>query len=424
LDAAADAPSETPVLVVQRLTLRQAIDTGLMQNPDLTALRQTEGVGTAALAVARTYPFNPYIQSTVTPYQNNQDPSVGPTSTTYHYVLIMQQFQLAGQQGFREAAGCASLNTVRWNVLQAELVNIATTERLYFLALYQKGIRDLAKLNADNNQEFLRILERQLEAGQATAADVAIVRMDARSTRQQYQLAEANYETALLDLRRQIGLEYDAPFELDDDIASWNWVAKDGEQLASQSVNRPDVMAARSDLDTARANAGLANASRTPDLQIGPYYQRGNDGTTYLGMRAHMEIPVINNGMPLLRQREAEYQQRAMAWNQLQIRAALEARAAVNRYERARRMLADVARNENQTLPVELERLESQYRDGEVDVLRVVQARNSMIQSRRADLDSMNEMYQAATALTAAAAVPIESLTSDTSDPIKLDSDK
>ena len=45
-----------------RLSVRAAIETGLAQNPDLIALRQTEGVGVAAVGVAQTYPFNPWIQ--------------------------------------------------------------------------------------------------------------------------------------------------------------------------------------------------------------------------------------------------------------------------------------------------------------------------------------------------------------------------
>ena len=186
-----------------RLSVRAAIETGLAQNPDLIALRQTEGVGVAAVGVAQTYPFNPWVQVQATPYQRN---SSGGSGSTYHYVLLMQQIQLGHQQQYREQAACAALNGVRWNVLQAELLNVAQTERLYFAAVYQQGLRDLADIYAENNRQLLDILERQKEAGQATGADVAIVRLDARSTRQQQRIAEANLQTALLDLKRQLCL--------------------------------------------------------------------------------------------------------------------------------------------------------------------------------------------------------------------------
>ena len=84
----------------------------------------------------------------------------------------------------------------------------------------------------------------------------------------------------------------------------------------------------------ARANLHLAQGSRRPDLQIGPYYQRTESGTTYLGFRAQSDIPVVNNGLPLVRQREAELTQRYAVWQQLQTRAQLEASAALTRPSR------------------------------------------------------------------------------------------
>ena len=209
-----------------RLSVRAAIETGLAQNPDLIALRQTEGVGVAAVGVAQTYPFNPWVQVQATPYQQAQ--SGGP-GTTYHYVLMMQQIQLGHQQEYREQAACTALNGIRWNVVQAELLNVAQTERLYFTAVYQKGLRDLANIYAENNRQLLEILERQKEIGQATGADVAIVRLDARSTRQQQRVAEANYQTALLDLKRQLFLPADADIDLDADVMNWGWRQADRE---------------------------------------------------------------------------------------------------------------------------------------------------------------------------------------------------
>ncbi|HLQ46710.1 MAG TPA: TolC family protein, partial [Planctomycetaceae bacterium] len=173
---------------------------------------------------------------------------------------------------------------------------------------------------------------------------------------------------------------------------------------------RPDVLAARATLDAARANCDLADAARTPDLQIGPYYLKDDFGTTFVGFRAQMDLPVINSGTPLLRQRSEELHQQTIAWQQLQTRAELEARAAIDRYERARQLIEDSSSANDTALPIELQRLEAQFQAGEVDVLRIFQARTSLIQSRRAYLDTLNELAQSAAALTAATGVPPQSL--------------
>ncbi len=410
------------------LSLSQSISLGLAQNPDLIALRQSENVGVAALGVAQTYPFNPFVQVQATPFQDAQ---TGGPGTTYHYVLLMQTIQLAHQQQFREEGGISALNSTRWNIHQAELLNVAQTERLYFSALYLRGILELASASDQNNQQLLSTLEKQLNAGQATAADVAIVRVDARSTKQQVRLAKANYETANRDLKRQLGISPDDPIKIDGDLRSLEWtipslrvpemaIESDAKltnnssqrniAIASRVATRPDVLAAYSDIDVARAAMCLATAAKTPDLQIGPYYQRTADGTSFLGFRAQMDLPVVNTGRPLEQQRITEFNQRVTAWNQLQRRGELEAQAAWERYELAVAALADDATYGVTDLPKELESLEQQFLAGEVDVVRVVQARTSIIQNQRVRLDLLNEVAQSAANLTAAAAIPLEEL--------------
>ena len=393
---------------ISHFSIQSAVETALAQNPDLNSLRQAEGVGSATVGVAQTYPFNPFVQVRSTPYQRNTSGGSGPT---FHYVLLMQQIQLGHQQQYREDAACAALNGIRWNVLQAELLNVAQTERLYFTAVYQRGLRDLANINAENNRQLLVILKRQLEEGQSTAADVAIVRLDARSTRQQRRIAEANFQTALLDLKRHLGLPSEMPLELDDDVIRWTWRPAESSQLAEMATARPDVMAARADVDTARANTNLANANRIPDVQIGPFYSRDDFGTVFLGFQGQMDLPVNNSGVPMLRQREAELNQRAVTSQNLATRARLEAIAAADRYERARQLMLENGDAPQAALPVELQRLEEQFKAGEVDILRVLQARNSLLQNQRADLDALNELLQAAVAVTASTGTPLESLT-------------
>lgn len=136
------------------------------------------------------------------------------------------------------------------------------------------------------------------------------------------------------------------------------------------------------------------------------HYQRNEDASVFVGFRAQMDIPVVNPGNPLVRQRHAEYHQRITTFEQLQARAELEARAAIDRYQRARRLIDRSQGEFGESMPAELQRLEAQFKAGEVDVLRVFTARTSFFQLRRARLDSLNEVAQAAAAVTAATGLP------------------
>ena len=424
-------PRDTPPEVLpppvasasQPLSLWDAASLALAQNPDLIAARQAEGVSLGALGVAQTYPFNPWVQIQVTPDPRLAD---GSTGTSAHYVLLMQTLQLAHQRQHREAAALSVLNGTRWNIVQAELLAVAQTERLYFAALYQRGMADISRANADLSRELLDISEKQLRGGQLSAADVAIVRLDESAARRRAALAQTNYQTALLDLRRQLNLPLSMPLSLSGNLTDFQFnpaasaaLGKDAPESESPAVDlqetawqlaaaRPDVLAAQSDLDAARANMNLARANKMPDLQIGPFYQKTDGGATLWGFRAQSDLPILNTGQPLVRQRMAEINQRQTVWEQLHQRAALDAQAAIDRYERARRLVA--GSGSTLELPQELSKLEAQFKAGEIDVLRIVTARTSLLAARQAQLDILHELAQAAAALTAATGLPPEAV--------------
>ncbi len=409
-------------------SLVEAVSIALAQNPDLIALRQTEQVGVAAYGVAATYPFNPFLQVQATPYQ---DAAARGPGTTSHYVLLMQRIQLAHQQQHREDAAFSSLNGVRWNIHQAELQAVSLTAQFYFAVLYQRGLLEVARASQENNAQLFEVLSKRFEAGDAAAADVATVRVDLLSTRQQLQMADANYQSALRNLRRQIGMPIDSPYEFEGDIRQIRWqlphrdamtrdlnielsqqVSAAKDWVAGWVTSRPDVLAAQANIDVARANLRLATADRVPDVQIGPYYQADPDGMSRFGFRAEMNLLVVNSGKPLENQRIAELRQQTTIWQQTLVRAELEAQAAYERYEFAYRNLEQAASSFTEELPLELQSLERQFRQGEVDVVRVIQARTSILQNQRAHLDLLNEVAQSAGLLIGASGIPLETLVS------------
>ncbi len=409
--------------------LLATISAALAQNPDLVALRQSERVGVAACGVASTYPFNPFVQVQATPYQHL--PGEGP-GTTAHYVLLMQRIQLAHQQRHRENAALSSLNGIRWNIHQAELQTVSLTARLYFALLYQRGLLEVAQISQENNEQLLDVLMKRFEAGDASAADVATVRFDTRATQQQKRLVEANYESACRDLLRQLGLPPRSPHDFDGDLTTLQWRLPGAESsdastdesmfalkelrrenidwITTWAATRPDVLTARANIDIARANLRLATADRTPDVQVGPYYQRDPDGMSHFGFRAEMNLLFIDTGKPLEAQRAAELGQQTTTWQQLLLRAELEAQTAFERYQLAYVAVEAEFGEDLLELPEELQSLERQFRAGEVDVVRVIQARTSILQNQRARLDLLNELAQSAALLVGATGMPLELL--------------
>ncbi len=402
-------------------SLQSAIATSLMQNPDLVAARGQEQVSSAAVGVAETYIWNPFVQSQIRPGD-------GRGGESNYYIWLMQRFELAHQQSYREQSASSFLNQTRWTIHQTELSNIATTTQFYLTALYQRELLDLTNQTRDLNKDLLGVVDRRYNAGVGSAPQVTTAKVALRQSRNQAQLASTNFQTALLALRRQLNLSPSEPLVLTDRLPSFSWnPAREFSSSGTQSAysnetamrlmaeelaeGRPDVLAALAGVSVARANARLAKGAQTPDVQIGPILDKNANGSYDVGARIQRDLFVWNNGRPLTRQRNVEWQQQNRVYTQLKIRASREAETAINRYERARLLAEDTQVDLSpfdQAMPQDLKDIKSQFEAGQADILMVYATQNSLLQERRIYLDSLNELALSAATVIQSTALPVE----------------
>ncbi len=253
-----------------------------MSNPDLITIRGTADVGAAAVDVAGVYPWNPFVQAQYLPNGRPFAPGTpgNASGQSNYYIWVMQRFELAHQRQHREDSAIAALGQIRWNIQLAELLNIAQTERLFFAALYQRQLRNLAADAETLSERLAVIIERRFQAGLATSVQNINAQVAVRQSRRQQELAEASYQAALLALRQQLGMPTSAPLKLSGDLSEYEWFSvsaaacrvsgtqlseRDDPQLLAQwmAEARPDVLAARSAISMARANLDLSRGSRT-----------------------------------------------------------------------------------------------------------------------------------------------------------------
>ena len=109
-------------------------------------------------------------------------------------------------------------------------------------------------------------------------------------------------------------------------------------QIALQ--NRPDLYAARAATDGAAAAVRLAKGDRIPTPIVGPLYQSDEVSVQYFGFVYITPIPILNNGKPLVIQREAEYCRTRVALQAAEQRAATQVKAATAKWNAANRLIA------------------------------------------------------------------------------------
>ena len=428
------APPEAST-IGSSLSLQQALTGALTSNPDLLTLRNGNQAAASAEAVevARHFPvaLNPtvfidYRPITLIPngtFGNNGTggSTTGVTNSNSHggfyhngqgYLLVAlrQPVEFGHQTTHRYNIAKAAYNVVQWQIVQAELTTLVQTYRFFQTAAYRREKLRVASDLAEFNEKLLSSLGRQLQANQRAglAADAAFARVESRASQQAARAARQDYISALTDLRNQIGVpEAAAETEPLGEFALPGTIQPVDEQAMIQAALncRADLKAAQAQTNAAAAATKLAKADRIPSAVIGPQYVQDEAGIQYVGLNFVPVLPLLNNGKPLVRQRQAEEQRAHAALQAAQQRAVAQVRSAVAKWNGATVLLGESA-NLTRDVGPEVASLERLFEAGQVDLNRVQQARQRLIQLENAELDAVWNATQAQADLMLAVGVP------------------
>ena len=410
---AENVPAGPTLALAAQIDLETALQWTLQSNPNLITIRQNLNVSAEAVAVARHFPtsLNPSISVEYTPwvFQRDANGQVQDLDRSL-FVTWAQPIELGHRQAYREQMARASYSQTRWNVLQTELAALIQTYRLHQAALYRREkLAIAAELNAFSTR-LVETLRRQAEANQATAADVVLAEVENQATIDQLEAARQDYVAALADLRQQIGIpdvaasaEPIGSFHVPEDS-----ICGSGEALVRLAQeSRPEVQAAAAMAANSRAALSLARADRIPVPSLGPAYERNETGATFYGVALSSPIPLLNNGGPLVGQREAEYHRDCVAWEQARQQVAAQVLAMLVKWNQAQQA-AQRTHARFEPIRTQSERMQRLYDAGQADLVKLLQVQRRFIEARNVELDTIWQATQAhADLLTATGGTPL-----------------
>jgi outer membrane protein, heavy metal efflux system len=394
----APTPDESRAAVT--LSLQTALERTLSSNPDLIAVRQNLRVSAEAVQVARLLPtnLNPTASVDVRPWVFGVTPS-GGTERLESAVAVTwsQPVELGARTAKRTAIAHAEYEQTHWNIVQAELLALVQTYRAYQTAVYRRDKLRVARELAELNGQLLQVLQRQWEANQVPAADVVLANVENLSAQQRVEAAEQEYVDALAVLRQEIGIveladsaEPDGRLEAPQDAT-----AGDDEGLVQTALCvRPEIQAARAQVDRSRAALCLARADRIPIPSVGPVYEKNESGSSFYGMAVSTPIPVWNAGGRLATQREAEYHRDAVALEQTQQRVIVQVKTSATRWNRAQQLAAKTT-TMMQPLAEHEARMERLFTAGQTDLVKLLQVRQRWLDGANTQLDTTWQATQA-----------------------------
>jgi cobalt-zinc-cadmium efflux system outer membrane protein len=383
------------------LDLPAALQYALRENPELKAKRHTLGVARArAQQAGLLLQHNPRFSVEM------ETPASGKASTSVELNLL-QEFEIAGQRGYRHEAAAKNLAQAQLAVADAErLLGLEVTQAYYQLLAVQQLIRDL--------KEVLTVQENLLDSGQKRFAreDISVLELNTlRLDRDhvQSELANKMHVRVLIEkqLRQLIGFQENGSLTVSGDLL--DLLTKTSRTLPDRQTiiacvvaSRPDVKAAKLAVEVREAELRLAQARRIPNISIGPRYKRDSNENLFGG---DIAIP-----LPLF-DRNQEEVATALA-NQNVSRAELEGRLLTAKQDidapySKLAVAQETVDSYGKTYSEEIEKMvaltRKAYESGEMTIFEFSVTRDRFTQARARSLDAALAFIQAVAELEAQA---------------------
>jgi outer membrane protein TolC len=300
---------------------------------------------------------------------------------------VHQELSHAMLAEYRQAKLAVTFAQARQEVATRGLV--ATVVQDFYGAVVAQRRTGNARLAEDEARRLVDITQKREQAGEAAHSDSIKAQLVLQQAQREVQDAQLELEKAKLGLVVLLFANYQQDFQLADDLQNLSPLAPFEEVSRLAAAKNPDLRAAELALEQEKAGIDLAHAGYMPSLSFDFFY--GMNATQIaasdLGASAQvtLNIPIWN--WHATRSRVLQAQLKA---KQAQLDLNLAQRQALANlqsfYREAQTAFAQVV-SLNQSADMSAESLRLillQYEAGDVSILEVVDAQNTMIQARNA----------------------------------------
>jgi outer membrane protein len=309
---------------IHRLTLAEIVDLGLRNNAS-TRLAWANAQAAAAAYGSERGGWLPTIDGDVTAARIKTVASQGRTavqqsvltpSATLSYLVYDFGGRTGRVEGARQqllAAGFTHNAAIQDVVLQIQVA--------YFQYLATRSLLGAQRTTLAEARANLEAAEERRRVGLATIADVLQARTAASQAQLDLQTTEGNLQTTRGALALALGLPANLPYDVDSTAAEVPVAALADSVdtlIGSALRGRPDLAAARSQAEAARAGIGEARSSLLPSLNLSAtagrtYATTIPNGANSYNLALGLSIPLFNGFSRQYDVRAAEYQAEAAA---------------------------------------------------------------------------------------------------------------
>ncbi|MBU5637335.1 TolC family protein [Geomonas sp. Red69] len=395
------------------LSLHQAVEAALNNNPDLVSLRKEAGILDAASVRAGVLP-NPTLEveaatGALTGSSDDSNLSLG----------ISQEFLLGDKRPKRRAVVERDLAAYRWQVADRERALKEQVQGAFCDVLLAQERLGLARRSIDLNRQLLQVAEDRLAAGDIPELEMYLVKVEL--TRSEGSLIEL--QRGLLDSKSKLfsflalgpGLSPALSGTLDGKEVQARGVAE-LKQFALQS--RPDLKALQAALGKTDAEIALAEAEGIPNLTAGIAVSRdtssmeiggveGKETSYTIGVKLSMPIPLFDRNQAGRQEARARRSSAEIRLQGAAASAEREVESAHASLVNAEKVLSLYRSDILRQLDENLKLTQEAYRLGEVGILAVIEEQKKYFEVSDSYLAALHARQVALNRLESAVAADI-----------------
>lgn len=340
--SATDLPMPSPAPPELRLSLRDAMEAAVDQNPTIRLFNERIG---QAMDVADTQlgELLPNLSGRLGGARRRfftgsfgGSPTVTDPRDFYEARAFLTQnvFSLSLIQKWRAAKAGVDVASLNAEVTKRD--SMATVGLVYLEALRAMAAVDARQADVMLNEELLRLATERKSAGMATSLDVTRSRVQLENARQQLLVAENDRDRSKLNLIRAIGLSFDVNLTLTDEMSMTAVPDQTiAQALAVAQEHRTELKLQKNRERLASLTLSSVTSERLPSVQaLGDVGMIGNqipDMLTTDNVQVLMTVPIFDGGSREARISESRslVRQETIRTQDVQYQVSLEVRDAM-----------------------------------------------------------------------------------------------
>jgi cobalt-zinc-cadmium efflux system outer membrane protein len=301
---------------------------------------------------------------------------------------VTQTFETAGKRGLRIESAAAGVATAEAERLLLERQVAARVTLAYWTAAAANGLRGVLQQSLVNFDQVVSYHRARVAEGAMAEVDLMRVLLERDRLAVTAANAEAAAAQAVISLLRAMGRTEFGPVEIAESLADTRTALRAPDVAAVLSL-RPDLAAARRILAQAQARLKLERAAWKPDPQALFGYKRSAGFNTLIG-GLQLDLPFRNRNQGEIAAATAEIRaaEARIRATESEIRGEIESAWAT--YLARRRLLTETLAPMRQRADEIARVANAAYREGAVDLLRLLDA-------ERVRLETLTQWYHAMT---------------------------